>query len=73
MSLTPSNMLALGTTAPNFLLKDTVSGNHLSLDQLKSDRATVIMFICNHCPFVIHINSELVDLLMNINPKESPS
>jgi len=62
MSLTPSNMLALGTTAPNFLLKDTVSGNHLSLDQLKSDRATVIMFICNHCPFVIHINSELVRL-----------
>lgn len=60
MSLTPSNMLPLGTVAPNFLLMDTVSGNHVSLDQLKSKRATVIMFICNHCPFVIHVNPELV-------------
>jgi len=60
MSLTPSNMLPLGTKAPNFLLQDTVSGNHLSFDQLKSEKATVVMFICNHCPFVIHVNPELV-------------
>jgi len=53
-------MLPLGTVAPNFLLMDTVSGNYVSLDQLKSERATVIMFICNHCPFVIHVNPELV-------------
>lgn len=53
-------MIPLGTVAPNFLLMDTVSGNYVSLDQLKSNRATVIMFICNHCPFVIHVNPEIV-------------
>jgi len=62
MALTESNMLPLGTEAPNFLLKDVVSGSHVSLDDLKSTKATVIMFICNHCPFVIHVNSELVRL-----------
>lgn len=62
MALTESNMLALGTKAPNFLLQDVTSGIHRSLDDLKSSKATVIMFICNHCPFVIHVNSELVRL-----------
>ncbi len=55
-------MLALGTKAPNFLLQDTVSGNYMSFDQLRSDKATVIMFICNHCPYVIHVNSEIVKI-----------
>lgn len=62
MSLTMSTMLPIGTEAPNFMLKDTVSGNYLSLDDLASEKATVIMFICNHCPFVIHVNSELVKM-----------
>ena len=62
MALTPSNMLPLGTKAPNFHLKDTVSGNYYSLDDLKSEKATVIMFICNHCPFVIHVNPEIVNI-----------
>jgi len=62
MSLTMSSMLPIGTVAPNFMLKDTVSGNYLSLDDLASKTATVIMFICNHCPFVIHVNSELVNM-----------
>ncbi len=53
-------MLPLGTKAPNFHLQDTVSGNYLSLDDLKSDKATVVMFICNHCPYVIHTNPEMV-------------
>ncbi len=53
-------MLPLGTKAPNFHLLDTVSGNYMSLDDLKSDKATVVMFICNHCPYVIHVNPELV-------------
>ena len=60
MALTESTMLPLGTKAPNFHIKDTVSGNYYSLDDLKSEKATVIMFICNHCPFVIHVNPELV-------------
>ena len=62
MALTESTMLPLGTKAPNFHLQDTVSGNYYSLDDLRSAKATVVMFICNHCPFVIHVNSELVRL-----------
>lgn len=62
MALTESNMMALGTTAPNFALPDTVSGKVLSLHQLHSEIATVIVFICNHCPFVHHINKKLVDV-----------
>ena len=62
MAMTPSNMLLLGTKAPNFSLPDTISDTHLSLNDLKGDKGTVIMFICNHCPFVIHVNSELVYL-----------
>ncbi|WP_282121857.1 thioredoxin family protein [Algibacter mikhailovii] len=62
MARTPSNMLPLGTKAPHFNLQDTVSGEHLSLNNLKGNIGTVIMFICNHCPFVIHVNKELVAL-----------
>ena len=62
MALTESTMLPLGTTAPNFHIKDVVSNNYYSLDDLKSGKATVIMFICNHCPFVIHVNPELVKI-----------
>lgn len=62
MASTPSKMIELGSTAPDFELTDTVSGNMLSLAELKSDKATVIMFICNHCPYVKHINSSLVEL-----------
>lgn len=59
MALTPSNMLPLGTEAPNFNLLDTVSGKNLGLGQLKGAIGTVILFICNHCPFVKHVNPEI--------------
>jgi len=62
MSNTPSNMLPLGTTAPNFNLIDTVSGKMIALNDVKGDVATVVMFICNHCPFVKHVNEQLVKL-----------
>ena len=62
MAMTPSNMMPLGTIAPEFSLIDTVTGNTMNLNQLKGDIGTVVMFICNHCPFVIHVNSELVKL-----------
>ncbi|MBX3044353.1 MAG: thioredoxin family protein [Candidatus Kapabacteria bacterium] len=62
MAATPSNMLALGTTAPDFELFNPVVNKNQSLNELKSGIATVIMFICNHCPYVIHINSTLVEL-----------
>ena len=62
MARTPSNMIPLGTPAPGFSLPDTVSGNTFDLQELKGDMGTVIMFICNHCPFVKHVNSGIVDL-----------
>lgn len=69
MALTPSNMMALGTTAPDFQLPDTVSGRVLSLDDLKSDKATVIMFICNHCPYVKFVNEGIVSLANDYQSK----
>lgn len=62
MARIPSTMIPLGTKAPEFNLPDTVSAEKLSLENVKGDKGTLIMFICNHCPFVIHINSELVKL-----------
>ncbi len=69
MVATPSNMLALGTVAPEFKLPDTVSGQVKSLQELKSDKATVVMFICNHCPFVKHVNEQLVALANDYQPQ----
>ncbi len=62
MALTPSNMIPLGTQAPDFSLTDVISGKTLALQNLKSEMATVIMFICNHCPFVKHIQTKLVEV-----------
>lgn len=62
MAETQSNMIPLGTQAPSFYLLDTNTGTHKSLDDLKGSKGTVILFICNHCPFVIHINSEIVKI-----------
>ena len=69
MARTPSNMLPLGTTAPNFDLFDTISGETLSLEQLKGEQGTVVMFICNHCPFVVHVNEELVRVTNDYSSK----
>ncbi len=60
MARVPSVMVPLGTRAPRFNLPDTVTGKNYSLDDLKGNVATVVMFICNHCPFVKHVNHELV-------------
>jgi thiol-disulfide isomerase/thioredoxin len=69
MAATESNMMPLGTKAPYFNLPDTISGKNKSLQDLKSDMATVVMFICNHCPFVKHIQTELVKLANDYIPK----
>lgn len=53
-------MLALGTPAPDFALTDTVTGDTVSMSDCRG-KALVVMFICNHCPFVIHIGDGLVD------------
>lgn len=53
-------MLPIGTVAPNFSLPDTVSGKPLGLADVKGDKGTVVMFLCNHCPYVVHVNPALV-------------
>ena len=62
MALTPSKMIPLGTEAPDFLLPDVVTDQMTSLKEILSDKATVIMFICNHCPYVKHVQEELVKI-----------
>ncbi len=62
MALTPSNMLPLGTKAPDFKLTDTKDNKQKALSQLTGNIGTLIMFICNHCPFVIHVDKELVNI-----------
>lgn len=62
MAQTPSNMLPLGTTAPDFTLVNTINNKKIHLQEYKGVKGTLIMFICNHCPFVIHINEALVAL-----------
>lgn len=66
---TPSNMLPLGTLAPDFHLPDTVSGRTLSLAQVRGERATVVMFLCNHCPYVKHVQAELLRLAADYQPR----
>ena len=53
-------MLPLGSEAPPFALPDTVSGDTIRLQDIAGENATVVMFICNHCPYVIHVNEEIV-------------
>jgi len=60
MSLTPSNMSKLGTKAPDFKLMDTITDHLITLEEIKGKHGILIMFICNHCPFVKHINEEIV-------------
>lgn len=69
MAAVNSNMLPLGTTAPEFELPDVVSGHSQSLASLQSDKATVIMFICNHCPYVKHVNEGVVQLANDYQPR----
>ncbi len=69
MALTYSEMLPLGTKAPDFSLPDTQSGKMLSLDDVRSDRCTVIMFICNHCPYVVHVEKEIAAIANSYLPQ----
>ena len=62
-------MLPLGTIAPGFNLPDTVSGKSVRLEDIRSENATVVMFLCNHCPYVHHVNSEIVRLTADYKNK----
>ena len=60
MSLTYTVQQGIGDQAPDFELTDTVSGKPVTLAEIKGERGSVVMFICNHCPYVIHVRDELV-------------
>lgn len=62
MAETASNMIPLGTKAPNFNLIDTRTNEQVSLNKLKPAKGTVIMFLCNHCPYVKLIQHKLVEV-----------
>src|SRR5688572_24679207 len=68
MALTPSTMLPLGTAAPDFRLPDT-NGKYISLADFKDKSALLVIFMCNHCPYVKHIRSGLVQLARDFQPR----
>ena len=70
MAKTPSNMVSLGTKAPDFNLPDVTSDSYADLNDLKGLKGTLIMFICNHCPYVKHVNSTIVSLANMYQPKD---
>ncbi|KTC75591.1 putative thiol-disulfide isomerase [Legionella birminghamensis] len=70
MARTPSNMTELGTPAPQFSLTDVISNKRVDLRSHQGKIATVIMFICNHCPYVKHVNRELSQLAKDYSGKD---
>ena len=69
MVMVSSTMLELGTPAPAFALPDVVSGDTITLDTFAGQPALVVMFICQHCPFVKHVQDELARLGHDYVPK----
>lgn len=70
MAYTESNMLPLGTIAPGFSLPEPASGHVLSLDEIAAGaKAIVVMFLCNHCPYVLYVNPEIVKVTEDYGPK----
>lgn len=61
MALTPSTMLALGTVAPRFALFDT-EGRRYNLDDMPIQKGLLVVFMCNHCPYVKHIRAKLAEV-----------
>ncbi len=59
---TPSAMLPLGTAAPPFSLRDVVNERTCSLESFADKNALLVMFICRHCPYVVHVEHELAKI-----------
>ncbi len=62
MALTASTMTALGTEAPDFSLSDVRTGGAVNLSDVTGDKGVLVMFICSHCPFVVHVQAQLAQL-----------
>lgn len=69
MALTASKMIELGLKAPDFTLADVVSGKLIKFQDIKGIKGTLVMFICNHCPYVIHIQQKLVEIADQFIPQ----
>lgn len=69
MAMVESTMLSLGTQAPDFSLPDVVSGKTVTLDSFAEANALLVMFICQHCPFVKHVQAELARIGQDYRPK----
>lgn len=70
MANTSSNMLELGTKAPFFELPNPSNSNEIqSLNELKGEKATLVIFMCNHCPFVLHAIDKLAELYEDYQEK----
>lgn len=63
MARTESTMLELGTPAPKFELPDPATGRTVSIDDFRGARALLVMFLCNHCPYVQHIRRRIASLV----------
>lgn len=70
MALTESKMLPLGTTAPDFYLYDVVNAKETGLQDVRGQKATVVMFICNHCPYVKHVNDGIAALAKDYTARD---
>src|SRR5471032_2461602 len=64
-----STMLPLGTTAPDFALPDAVTGHTVRMGDFAGQQALLVAFICNHCPFVVHIREQLAALIKEYQPR----
>ena len=62
MARTPSNMVNLGNKAPDFKLINTINDELITSDTIFNKNGTIIMFICNHCPFVVHVLDEIISI-----------
>jgi peroxiredoxin len=62
MAVTPSQMTDLGTKAPQFALANVLTGQKTTLNDFSGCKALLVMFICKHCPYVIHVKQGLIDL-----------
>ncbi len=69
MAATPSTMLPLGTPAPEFSLTDTVSGKRVTLAAYRASKPLLVMFICNHCPYVKHVRAQLAAIARDYSPR----
>lgn len=65
MAATPSTMVSLGTNAPRFELENPRTGGTDSFDALRGKKGTLVMFICNHCPYVVLIRQKILELAAN--------